>query len=326
MARPKPLQALSAATLQLLRPLVTILLRNNVSHRTFAELAKRVYVEVANAEFGIAGKKQTTSRIAILTGLTRKEVQRLLAQPPDTEPVSAKEYHRASRVITGWVRDPDFGDGKGHPHPLRMEGKRASFSTLVKRYSGDIPIRAMADELLRVGAVKQLKDGRICLLSRGYTPQKGPVEKLQVLGSDTADLIMTIDHNLTKNPPSPASNARSCTATCLLRLPKIFRRWPPPKGRSSWRRSTVGLRIAIAMSIRLRREPVACVWGSAFIISKNNWTPIVRVPPHEAQGRPENSCPPRTLPTTGILWPQPPSRRRNRQYRLGGLWLKFVDL
>ena len=203
MARPKPLQALSAATLQLLRPLVTILLRNNVSHRTFAELAKLVYVEVANAEFGIAGKKQTTSRIAILTGLTRKEVQRLLAQPPDTEPVSAEEYHRASRVITGWVRDPDFGDRKGHPHPLRMEGKRASFSTLVKRYSGDIPIRAMADELLRVGAVKQLKDGRICLLSREYIPQKGSIEKLQVLGSDTADLIMTIAHNLYQKPTKP---------------------------------------------------------------------------------------------------------------------------
>lgn len=203
MARPKPLQALSAATLQLLRPLVTILLRNNVSHRTFAELAKLVYVEVANAEFGIAGKKQTTSRIAILTGLTRKEVQRLLAQPPDTEPVSAEEYHRASRVITGWVRDPDFGDGKGHPHPLPMEGKRASFSTLVKRYSGDIPVRAMVDELLRAGAVKQLKDGRICLLSRGYIPQKGPVEKLQILGSDTADLIMTIDYNLHQNPAKP---------------------------------------------------------------------------------------------------------------------------
>ena len=203
MPQPKPLQALSASTLQLLRPLVTILLRNNVSHRTFAELAKLVYVEVASAAFGIPGKKQTTSRIAILTGLTRKETQRLLAQPADTEPVSAEEYHRASRVITGWVRDPDFGDGKGHPHPLRMEGKRASFSTLVKRYSGDIPVRAMVDELLRVGAVKQLKDGRICLLSRGYIPQKGPVEKLQVLGSDTADLIMTIDHNLYQKPTKP---------------------------------------------------------------------------------------------------------------------------
>jgi hypothetical protein len=203
MAQAKHLQALSTATLRLLRPLVSILLRNNVSHRTFAELAKLVYVEVANADFKITGKKQTTSRIAILTGLTRKEVQRLLAQSPGTKSVSEEEYHRASRVITGWVRDPDFGDGKGHPHPLRIEGKRASFSELVKRYSGDIPVRAMLDELLRVGAVKQLKDGRICLLSRGYIPQKGPVEKLQVLGADTADLIATIDHNLYQKPTKP---------------------------------------------------------------------------------------------------------------------------
>jgi len=203
MAQPKHLQALSTATLRLLRPLVKILLRNNVSHRTFAELAKLAYVEVANAEFGITGKKQTTSRIAILTGLTRKEVQRLLAQPANTESVAEEEYHRASRVITGWVRDPDFGDGKGHPHPLRMQGKRASFSELVKRYSGDIPVRAMLDELLRVGAVKQLKDGRICLVSRGYIPQRGSVEKLHVLGTDPADLISTIEHNVYQKPSKP---------------------------------------------------------------------------------------------------------------------------
>jgi Family of unknown function (DUF6502) len=203
MAQSKHSQALSAATLCLLRPLVRILLRNNVSHRTFAELAKLVYAEVANAEFGIADKKQTISRIAILTGLTRKEVQRLLAQPPDAQSIMEEEYHRASRVITGWVRDPEFGDGKGHPHPLRMEGKRASFSALVKRYSGDIPVRAMLDELMRVGAVKQLKDGRTCLVSRGYIPQKGLIEKLHVLGTDTADLISTIDHNVYQKPFKP---------------------------------------------------------------------------------------------------------------------------
>jgi Family of unknown function (DUF6502) len=203
MAQPKHMQALSAATLRLLRPLVRILLRNNVSHKTFTELAKLAYVEVANAEFGIVGKKQTISRIAILSGLTRKEVQRLLARPPDTKSVVEEEYHRASRVITGWVRDPDFGNGKGHPHPLRMKGKRASFSALVKRYSGDIPVRALLDELLWVGAVKQLKDERICLLARGYIPQKGPVEKLHVLGVDTADLISTIDHNVYQKPSKP---------------------------------------------------------------------------------------------------------------------------
>lgn len=199
----KASQALSTATLHLLRPLVRILLRNNVSQQTLAEWAKQAYVEVANAEFGIEGKKQTVSRIAILTGLTRKEVQRLLRRTPDSETPTGEEYHRAARVITGWVRDPDFGDGRGHPHPLRMEGKRASFIELVKRYSGDIPVRAMLDELFRVGAVKELRDGRICLLARGYIPQASASEKLNILGTDTADLITTIDHNLYGKPKKP---------------------------------------------------------------------------------------------------------------------------
>ena len=203
MARHPHTEALSIATLQLLRPLVRILLRNNVSHRAFADLAKRVYVEVANAEFGIPGKKQTVSRIAILTGLTRKEVQRLLMPASDSRSMAEKEYHRGSRVITGWLRDPKYGDGKGHPRPIPMEGRGATFSALVKAYSGDIPVRAVLDELLRVGAVKQLKDGRICLVSRGYVPQNGSSEKLHVLGVDTADLISTIDHNINLRPTKP---------------------------------------------------------------------------------------------------------------------------
>lgn len=203
MTQPKHLQALSAATLHLLRPLVRILLRNNVSHRTFAELAKLIYAEVASAEFGIAGKKQTVSRVAILTGLTRKEVKALLAQPRTGAGSMEEEYNRAARVIAGWLKDARFSDGRGHPAPLPLEGKRRSFAALVKTYSGDIPVRAMLDELLHVGAVQKMKDGRICLRSRGYIPQNSAPEKLSILGTDTADLIATIDHNAYVNPKKP---------------------------------------------------------------------------------------------------------------------------
>ncbi len=166
-------------------------------------MAKQVYVEVAKTEFGIEGKKQTISRISILTGLTRKEVQRLLKAPAEPDSEMTEEYNRAARVMTGWIRDPEFGDGKGHPSPLKLEGRRASFAELVKRYSGDIPVMAVLDELLRVGAVRRLRDGRIGLLARGFIPVKGPSHKLSILGRDTADLIETIDHNLYKTPTRP---------------------------------------------------------------------------------------------------------------------------
>jgi hypothetical protein len=196
-------KGLPAAIRKLLVPLIRILLRNGMSANSFYDLLKQAYVRVAKDEFGTGGKKATISRIAILTGLTRKEVQAILELPSGPEDRYEEEYNRAARVVTGWLRDPHFGDGRGHPSPLRMEGQRTSFSTLVKRYSGDIPVRAMLDELVRVGAVKRLKDGRVGLVGRGYIPQKGMDEKLTILGSDTADLIATIDHNLYGNPSKP---------------------------------------------------------------------------------------------------------------------------
>ena len=196
-------QALSTAALRLLHPLVRIFLRNGKAARSFYDLVKRVYVDLAKEEFGIKGKKATVSRIAILTGLTRKEVQTLLASSPTDDASFEEEYNRAARVIAGWLKDSKFSDGKGHPTPLPLEGKRGSFTQLVKIYSVDIPVRAMLDELLHVGAVQQMKDGRICLRTRGYIPQKSAPEQLHILGTDTADLIATIDHNVYLNPAKP---------------------------------------------------------------------------------------------------------------------------
>jgi len=160
-------------------------------------------VKLAQEEFGIKGKKATVSRIAILTGLTRKEVQTLLAQRTGDDSVVTEEYNRAARVIAGWLKDPQFSDGRGHPTPLPPNGKRRSFEALVKSYSGDIPVRAMLDELLLTGAVERLKNGNICLRARGYVPQKSAPEKLHILGTDTADLIATIDHNVYVAPHKP---------------------------------------------------------------------------------------------------------------------------
>ena len=198
-----PSHALATATHKLLHPLIRIFLRNGKAARSFYDLVKQAYVDLAREEFGIQGKKATVSRIAILTGLTRKEVKALLAQPGTRDGPMEEEYNRAARVIAGWLKDSRFSDGHGHPAPLPLEGKRGSFAALVKVYSGDIPVRAMLDELVRVGAVQQMKNGRICLRSRAYIPQKSAPEKLSILGTDTADLIATIDHNVYVNPKNP---------------------------------------------------------------------------------------------------------------------------
>jgi hypothetical protein len=196
-------QALSAVVLRILRPLVRILLRNGVSYGTFADLAKGVYIDVARQEFSIGDRKQSTSRVSILTGLSRKEVTRVrkLQRPNDQR--GAEQYNRAARVIAAWLREPDFIDGEGQPAILPMSGRGATFSELVRRFSGDIPARAIRDELMQVGAVEQLEDGRIRLLAPAYIPRTSEVEKIHILGTDVSHLISTIDHNLQPDLSEP---------------------------------------------------------------------------------------------------------------------------
>jgi len=201
--------ALAAALQRVLRPLFRVVLRNHMSFKAFIDIAKRAYVEVAASEFRIPGKKQSVSRVALLSGLTRKEVQRLLdARERANEAGEAGErYNRAARVVAGWVRDADFSDAAGNPKVLSLQDENphgsTNFAELVRRFSGDIPFRAVLDELKRVGVVEQFGDGSIRLKVRAYIPESGDADKLNILGTDVADLVTTIDHNLQHSATDP---------------------------------------------------------------------------------------------------------------------------
>jgi hypothetical protein len=135
--------------------------------------------------------------------LTRKDVQRLVADTAPERAASDEGYNRAARVLTGWARDAEFHGPDGRPKALDPLEGTASFAMLVRRYSGDMPARAVLDELLRVGAVRQRDDQKLELVTSGYVPRSGETEKLGILGSDVADLIATIDHNLQRADTDP---------------------------------------------------------------------------------------------------------------------------
>jgi hypothetical protein len=196
-------KTLNASILKLLRPLVRLLLRNGVTYGDFADLSKWVFMDVASREFGVPGRKQTVSRVSIITGLSRKEVSRLQKiETPDDSAIS-HQYNRAARVISGWMRDKQFLDKEGHPAPLHFDQGKQSFSELVREHSGDIPPRAILDELMRVGTVAKDEEGRINLITDGYVPRTGDIGKLHILGTDVQLLLTTIDYNLQQGAQTP---------------------------------------------------------------------------------------------------------------------------
>jgi hypothetical protein len=191
-------QVLANSILRLLRPLVRILLRNGIAFGTFSDLGKKVYTDVAFEEFTLQGKKQSVSRVSILTGLTRKEVKRLHDLPDHSSLTEEKRYNRATRVISGWLNDPLYCPDKKEPLPLPIDGGSPSFTQLVKSYSGDVPVQAILSELTSAKSVEQ-RDGRVYLVKHAYIPADDPVEKMHILGTDVEELISTINHNLTHN-------------------------------------------------------------------------------------------------------------------------------
>jgi hypothetical protein len=166
-------KALPAAVLRLMRPLVRILLRNGMAYGTLAELVRKVYVDVAYREFAPEGKKQTVSRVSALTGLTRKEVRRLLDDGMSAAAPGQERYNRAIRVISGWVNDRRFLDSNGKPADLSVEG-------------------VMLEE---AGSIRLVK-GKVRLVRHAYVPSGDAAEKIEILGSDVFELVSTIDHNL----------------------------------------------------------------------------------------------------------------------------------
>jgi hypothetical protein len=190
-------EVLAASIVRILRPLVRILLRHGIPFGAFADLAKRVYVELASTEFRIGRRKQSVSRIAVITGLTRKDVRRVVEWPAASAAEEAERYNRAARVVTGWTSDPRFQDEDGEPKALLPDPE---FAQLVRCFSGDMPARSILDELLRVGAVERGEDGRMRLLARAYVPPGADPGLLEILGTDVAALAATLDHNMTCAP------------------------------------------------------------------------------------------------------------------------------
>ena len=194
-------ESLQKAVTRVLSPLVRLLLRHGVSHAEFSNWAKQAYVDQADNHFGLDGKSPTVSRTAIITGINRKEVKRIRELPTEVG-TGVSKHNRAIRVVTGWLQDEAFLNSRGQAKPLIYGEPQDSFNQLVKRFGGDVPARAMLDELVRVGAVKHDKD-KVSLLRKGYVPDQSESALLDIFSTSATDLLTTLDHNLRSNNGAP---------------------------------------------------------------------------------------------------------------------------
>ena len=159
-----------------LRPLVRIMLRSGIGYRQFAELAKLAFVQEASGEKGSRGRQTNLSRVAIRTGISRKEVARLQSQIEGRSDASSTtrgvDFHsvHAARVLQLWHSDPRFIDSDGSPKKLPFADDGIDFSSIVKAAGGDVPPGAVRAEMLSANAVVEFDDGTLKPTKRYFVP------------------------------------------------------------------------------------------------------------------------------------------------------------
>ena len=184
----------------MLKPLIRLLISQGVSHADFSEAAKDVYVEMAIRHFD-DNEKVNQSRVAILTGLTRKEVKNVIDRAM-TATSHAKNFSRPSRVLVGWHSDPGYTGPYGVPLEIPYESTirdQPSFKELVRAYSGDMAPLQMLKELIRVGAVVQLDNGNYKVLRRNFEPERLSPELLERFGDVAHNFFSTAAANIEKS-------------------------------------------------------------------------------------------------------------------------------
>ncbi len=184
-----------SAFLVVLKPIARILLRFGIGFREFAEVAKTAFVDVASSDYGLRGRPTNISRVAVMTGLTRKEVRRIRDKLESGDEVLAVKTTPLWDVLHHWYSDAEFTNKAGEPRNLEFAGEVGSFSRLVKKYGGDIPPGAMRTELKRVGALKENKDGSLTVLKRAFRAEEDHDSLIASLIHGVYPLISTVNHN-----------------------------------------------------------------------------------------------------------------------------------
>jgi Family of unknown function (DUF6502) len=189
----------------ILRPIVRLLLLCGIGYSEFAFVAKRIFVQVATDEYTRRGRPANFSQVSAMTAISRKDVSniRRSALKGSTPNVEATP---ANTILHGWHCDPDFSDGAGKAKALSFEGSR-SFSTLVTRYTSDIPPGAMRSTLEKAGILRDV-DGVLTVSQRHFCSRGLDEDRIRGFAFSLGNLASTLLCNAALDQQSEIPNER----------------------------------------------------------------------------------------------------------------------
>ena len=146
-----------------IKPLVALLLRFGVGYKVFDEIAKEAFVSVATNNYGIRGRRANTSKIAFMTGISRREISNIKKNKTQEENTNFGRLSYSEKILDIWLNDKDFSNSKNEPKAIMFEGADNSFVELIRKAKIDITPKTAYLELLRLELIGRNEKDRIIL-------------------------------------------------------------------------------------------------------------------------------------------------------------------
>jgi hypothetical protein len=179
------------------------LFRNyGVTHHDLSQTLARLFV-YDTAEILTDERRPTTpARLALMTGLTRGEVEKHLSDRSAAtrrRAVKTSALMTPAAVLTAWNTDTRFSTPYGVAIDLSLSpdgGRHRTFSDLVMASAPDSDPDAVLDQLLAAGCVEVHEQDFVRCTNRAYIPAGVSVERISQLGTLLGALAATLTHNL----------------------------------------------------------------------------------------------------------------------------------
>ncbi len=177
---------------RLLRPLAKLCVRHGLKIQDLLEAAKRAMLAAAAEELASSGEKVNISRLSVMTGIQRKDINRI----ERTDTGDSEMESLMTKVIGMWQSHPDFINRARKPRGLRCDSGSSEFSRLVETVSKDVNSYTVLFELERLGIVERRGES-VSLCSPALEVGEESVSQgLNLLAADTADLYSSVTENI----------------------------------------------------------------------------------------------------------------------------------
>jgi hypothetical protein len=187
--------ALLEACKEAARPLVRLCIKHGISFQELSTALRYVFVDSAKEDYPevTAG---SASRIAVLSGIPKPEVEGIQDTEPESKAIAAR-MSASVQVLSAWHADPDFTGPYGIPLELVYDSANG-FDGLVERYGNGLPTDEILDDLIRAGCVARGKAGTVKVLRRSYISGNVDPVSIGYAGRCLKTLAETLEFNLEK--------------------------------------------------------------------------------------------------------------------------------